>query len=824
MVGIVIVSHSAKLADGVVELAREMGGDDVGIVAAGGMAADPGAVGTDATLVMQAVMQADSGDGVLVLMDLGSALLSAEMAVEMLGDDVSGPVLLCDAPLVEGAVAAAAAAKIGASLDEVAAEARGGARAKSVHLGAADNDVPSRPEESGDGEALEVRIEVRNRLGLHARPAARFVQTAGRFDADITVTNETTGKGPESARSLNGVAILGARRGHKIVVRARGPDSDAALAALRELAEDNFGDTDELEADGIVPAAVAPGRDAAGAGPGELRGFAASPGVVVGPARPLRAVRPEIPDTPGGEPAGEWAALEAALARARAEIERSRTAATVRAGADRGSIFDAHLLFLEDDALLGPARHAVFDEGMNAARAWDGAVRAMASAYGELEDEYQRARAADVIEVGRQVLEHLVGAGASPEPAVGAGILVAADLAARDAARLDPAVTVGIATAAGGPTSHAAILARGLGIPAVVALGPRVLEIDDGTPLALDGGTGTVLIEPAGDVVAEYSERARRTAAEGEAARRAAEGPAITRDGVHVEVYANIGSVADAGVAAAAGADGIGLLRTEFLFMDRTEPPDEDEQAAAYAAIAEAMGGRPVIVRTLDVGGDKPLDYIPAADEANPFLGVRGIRLALVRKDLFTAQMRAIVRAAAAHPIKVMFPMVSSPAEWRDAVRILEEQRSALARAGHPVPERVDAGIMVEVPAAGLLADEFAKEVSFFSVGTNDLSQYVFAAERGNPSVAHLADATQPALLRMIRMVTDAAAPHKIPVGVCGELAGDVAAVPLLVGLGVTELSVAPPAVAAVKQAVRLLDMNAATEAADRAMRGLPAR
>jgi phosphocarrier protein FPr len=645
---------------------------------------------------------------------------------------------------------------------------------------------------------------VRNRLGLHARPAARFVQTAGRFDALVSVTNATTGKGPENASSLNGVAILGARRGHEIVVRASGPEAAGAVAALKDLADNDFGDIERDE-----PEVPMPGEPAA-AEPGVLRGTAASPGVTVGPAQFLRRPRPQLPDGPAQDPDAEWAALAAALARARADIAKARAAASAGAGEEGAEIFDAHLLFLEDSALLDPARRAIFDDKATAARAWDTAVQSVAGAYGALEDDYQRARAADVLEVGAGVLEHLVGGDATGVSPVGGGVLVAADLAARDAARLDPNLTTGIATAAGGPTSHAAILARGLGVPAVVALGKQLLDVPEETLLVVDGDGGSVLVDPAPDVVADYSARAERIAASRVAAHAAATGPAITRDGVHIEVFANVGSAGDARAAANNGADGIGLLRTEFLFLDRSKPPDEDEQVRAYSEIAAAMHGKPVIARTLDVGGDKPLEYVAVDDEANPFLGRRGIRLMLEHPDLFAGQLRALLRTAADHPIRIMFPMVSTIDEWRAASDLLKQQRAALVDEGYRIPEEVEVGIMVEVPATALLAESFAREVAFFSIGTNDLTQYVMAAERGNQYLAKLADASNPAVLKMIELVMKAATRRGLPVGVCGEMAADTDLLPALVGLGVTELSVAVPSVAMVKESVRAVDANAA--------------
>ena len=811
MVGIVLVSHSAALAESVVELAREMGGPEVAIEAAGGLEAPEPALGTDAMRVLTAIERADSGDGVLVLMDLGSAVLSAETALDLLGEERRGRIVLSDAPLVEGAVAAAVTARAGAPLEQVAAEARSGLAPKSAHLGTeapAASSTLQFGESSAPGteEALELRLEITNRLGLHARPAARFVRTASGFEADVTVSNITTGQGPASARSLNALATLGVRRGHEVLVRASGPDAEEALAALQELAERNF---DEEERDETAVAAGSAVPRVAAPEEGALTGLPAAPGVALGPVRHLRSAELRLPIHVTGDPDHEWAVLEAALARVRADLGAARAAVAARAGEYEAAIFDAHLLFLEDEALLGAARRAIYEQGRNAAQAWDASVAEARSAYDRLDDEYMRARAADLAGVGRQVLERLLGQAPAAVPSE-PGIVVAPDLSPAQTAALEPSIVQGIATAHGGPTSHSAILARSLGLPAAVGLGESVLSLPEGTPLALDGDAGIAYPNPSDEVKAEYEERARARAEVVRAARAAAHDPATTRDGTTIEVAANAGALADVPAALAAGADGIGLLRTEFLFLDRAQMPDEEEQYRAYLGIARALEGRPLILRTLDVGADKPLPYVEQPAEANPFLGERGVRLSLARPELLGIQLRAALRVAAAHPVKIMFPMVATIEEYRAAVDLLER-----AREGLPRP---DVGVMVEVPSAALAAESFAPEVDFFSIGTNDLTQYTLAAERGNERVAGIADPLHPAVLRLIRLVTEAARAHGKWVGVCGELAGDTLAAAVLVGLGVRELSVASPLVPAVKEAVRAIELEEAQTLAEGAV------
>jgi multiphosphoryl transfer protein len=816
MVGIVIVSHSETLAAGVRELAAEMAGPDVKLELAGGLA-EEGALGTDAVRVMEAIGRADSGDGVLVLMDLGSAVLSAETALDFLTPEQRESVLLCEAPLVEGAVAAAVAARLGEPLAQVAKEARAGLQGKTAQLGAGEAASPGPAGASAPlEEGLTLRLDIRNPLGLHARPAARFVKTAAGFDANVQVMNLTSGRGPAGGRSLNGLATLGIRQGHEILISAQGPQAAAALDALADLAGRDFDEQagpPAPRAPAAPPPGAAPVPDAGGA----IRGLPGAPGVVSGPACHFRAPEPEIPTGSSGDPEAEWEALTGALEQVRTETRVARDSVAARAGDYSAAIFDAHLLFLEDEALLGPTRRAIFEEGKNAAEAWHGAAEAVAADYRGLDDEYLQARAEDLTGVARQVVAALTG-GAAAASLSAAGIVVAADLTPADTASLDRELAVGIATAAGSPTSHSAILARSLGIPAAVGLGEALLKVPEGTELLLDGDTGIVHVEPAEELAAEYKERAAGREQSARAARAAAAEPAVTRDGHRIEVVANIGSPDDVPAAIENGAEGVGLLRTEFLFLERDSMPSEDEQVTAYKSIAKGLAGRPLILRTLDVGADKPLPYLPLEHEANPFLGVRGIRLALERPELLETQLRAVLRTAAEYPLKVMFPMVATLEEFRQAKAMLADVRAGLEQAGAPTPGELEVGVMIEVPAAALAAEQFAPEIDFFSLGTNDLVQYTMAAERGNAAVAGLADGLHPSVLRLIRIVAEAAKEHGRWAGVCGELASDPVAVPVLVGLGIAELSANAPAIPAVKQAVRSVDTEGARELAEQAL------
>jgi phosphoenolpyruvate-protein phosphotransferase len=472
---------------------------------------------------------------------------------------------------------------------------------------------------------------------------------------------------------------------------------------------------------------------------------------------------------------------------------------------------------LQDEALQEPAHRAIFEQKQNAARAIHDAAERAAAAYDALSDEYLRARAADVRAAARQVLLNLLGV--APAVSFAPGILVAADLTPAETASLDPQTIQAICTAYGGPTGHSAILAKSLGIPAVVALGERILRVNDGDTLIVDGERGRVLVNP--DAVQRREYRARMQAAQiaGVTLRRARHEPALTRDGHRVEIAANIGSAQDAAYAVEMGADAAGLFRTEFLFLDRRDAPSEEEQYETYRAAARALGGRALLIRTLDIGGDKPLPYVAMPQEANPFLGLRGLRLCLAQPELFKTQLRAILRVGAEFSnLRVMFPMVSTLQEFHAALTLLNAARQELAARAVPFAAQMETGIMVEVPSAALAAAQFARVVDFFSIGTNDLTQYTMAAERGNLHVAALVDALQPAVLRLIAQVVQAAHAERKWVGVCGELGGDPQAIPLLIGLGVDELSMPPPLIPRAKQIVRELNFADAQTQAQRAL------
>ncbi|MGQ0815083.1 MAG: phosphoenolpyruvate--protein phosphotransferase [Gemmatimonadota bacterium] len=644
------------------------------------------------------------------------------------------------------------------------------------------------------GGAIEsVPVVIASESGLHARPAALIAAAARRFTSDLRLVK---GDREANARSVVSIMALEVAGGDTVTVLARGNDAAAAIVALIEALSVH---TTEFRPAFAAQTALATSTAATKAG--ALRGVSASPGVSIGQVFQLRHEETVLQER-AADANHERRSLDAAIASAHLQLEVLQARLAQDADPERAAIFAAHQELLEDPEVLDAAA-AHIRTGSTAAYAWRQAYGAQADRLLALRNPLLAGRAADLRDIGRRVLHLLVGRDDAPQDIPKDSIIIAEDLAPSEAASLDRTRVLGFATTMGSATSHVAILARGLGIPAVAGIDPRALEIPTGTRVVLDGDAGTLQLGPSASDEAEIARRQaeseRRRAAESAAA---AEG-AVMRDGQRVEVVANIGDEEEARRVVSAGGEGVGLLRTEFLFMDRTTEPSEDEQTHTYTEIVRALGpDRIVVIRTLDVGGDKPLPYLPVGTEANPFLGERGIRLLLSRPAFFRTQVRAILRASTAGKVAVMFPMVSTLAEWRAARETVERERAQLGVA----PLQI--GIMVETSAAALLAARFAEEADFFSIGTNDLTQYTLAMDRTNPRLAPQVDALHPSVLHLIERTVTGAHAHKRWVGVCGALAGDLHAVPVLLGLGVDELSVSVPIVPAVKARIRTLSLE----------------
>jgi multiphosphoryl transfer protein len=656
-------------------------------------------------------------------------------------------------------------------------------------------------------------VIIPNPEGLHARPAAVLANLAQKYESDLRLKRGDDQANAKSVMAIMGLEVL---TGHKVQVIARGPDATQAAQELAEALREGLGE------EGFVPladAAVSPAPAPAAARPAPrsedpnvLVGVAASPGLGVG--KVLRVLHEDIEvkeDAADGHK--ERRLLNEALDHAMVQLETLENRLRQDADADKAAIFAAHREIMRDPDLLDIASSAM-DKGKSAAFAWRRAYTTYADRLAGMKNELLAQRATDVRDVGQRVLEEVTGQRREKPDIPEGTILVAEDLTPSDTASLDRTRVVGFCTVAGGASSHVAILARSLDIPAVAGIEPRALDISDGTLVILDGAKGTLRVNVTEDDVARIGRHQERLAARRAEELAHANEPAVTSDGHRVEVVANIGGLEDAQEAMRKGAEGVGLLRSEFVFLGRTRAPTEDEQAEVYTAVAKAMTpGQPLVIRTLDVGGDKPLPYLPIAPEENPFLGERGIRIGLDRPEVLRTQVRAILRAAdAGAKIHVMFPMIATIEDFRQAKAIFEEERADLGV--EPVP----LGIMVEVPSVAVMAQQFAAEVDFFSVGTNDLTQYTLAMDRGHPRLAPQVDGLNPAVLGLIAQAVKAAHEAGRWVGVCGGMASDPQAVPILLGLGVDELSVSVPAVPAVKAQVRSLSLAQCQELAAHAL------
>ena len=520
------------------------------------------------------------------------------------------------------------------------------------------------------------------------------------------------------------------------------------------------------------------------------------------------------------DPAGEEDRLQASLVETRRQILAVQERLREAMGAKEAQIFDAHLLVLEDPMLIEEATRFIREDLVTAEFAFHEASEKYAEALGKVDDSYLSERAADIRDVAQRVLADLMGQALCTgladltEPCV----VVAHDLTPSDTAMMDPAIVLGFVTEVGSRTSHMAILARSLRIPAVLGLGEAISELHNGESVLLDGFNGFVVIDPSEQTLFEYGQLVDRQSSIEESLEVIHDDAAETRDGHRIILSANIERAADVEGVLQCGATGVGLFRTEFLFINRSDLPGEEEQFAAYRKVTESLAPDPVIIRTLDLGGDKLLSHVNVAEEMNPFLGWRAIRLCLEEKDLFRTQLRAILRASVFGNLKIMYPMISGVEELEAANVLLDECREQLRDEGVAFAEDVEIGVMIETPSAAMIADRLARRVKFFSIGTNDLIQYTLAVDRLNEKIAHLYEPTPPRILRLIKATVDAGQAHGIWTGICGEMAGDLAAVPLLLGLGVSELSVTPSMVPRVKMLIRSIEMSEARKLAEFAL------
>jgi phosphocarrier protein FPr/phosphocarrier protein len=650
------------------------------------------------------------------------------------------------------------------------------------------------------GDAVRAIVTLAFEHGLHARPAAAVARAAQGFASEIMViTHGTSGERRANAKSPVALMTLGAKRGDALDVEARGADAAAAVESVAHA----LGASETARSAPLAPRAItadiAPNTDEV-EGPNEIRGIRAAPGLAVGVATRLEVADIAVPEQ------GRGVATEiAALAAARARVHSRAEAAARAPGADerRSAILGAHAALVDDPELASAAQRLI-EQGKSAGFAWRAALAALRERLGALGDAYMAERIADLRDIERQVLGELGGASLSTRELPRDAILLAEEILPSELSALDASRIAGLCTAGGGPTSHVAILAAAMGVPALVAAGPRVLAVEEGASLVLDADAGVLRTNLSKeDLVAARSDAAARRDAAAAARARALD-KGRTADGVRIQVYANFSRVDEIERALAQGAEGCGLLRTELLFQDRATAPSENEQRSEYQAVADALGALPLVIRTLDVGADKPVAFLPLAKEENPALGIRGLRATSTRPGILRDQLAAIA-GVTPQPF-AMLPMVTDVA---DIIRVREMLREIGGSAAV-----MELGAMIETPAAALLADKIAAVADFLSIGTNDLAQYTLAMDRGNPALAGAIDALHPAVLRLVAATAEGARAHGRRLGVCGGAASDPLAAPLLIGLGVDTLSAVPSAIPAIKGRLRSLSLADCREAA----------
>lgn len=639
----------------------------------------------------------------------------------------------------------------------------------------------------------QLEITINNETGLHARPAKTLVNLVKQFKSSVTIWH---GEKKANAKSLISVLTLGASKGSQLKIEVDGEDEETALTEIESAILSGLGEGEPQEKPSVPKVEEAPVAENKPIKANMLKGVGAAPGIAIGPVYQFQHQEIPIDEISDGLFIG-WERLQDALALAREQLNNLNHQMIEKGLKAEAAIFDAHLGLLEDPELT-EAVHERIQKGQDALKAWKETIEDSAVVVAALNDPILSARADDLRDVGRRVLRLMIGADdkadSLPDKPV---VVIARELSPSDTVAFNKDKVLGFCIVNGGPTSHTAILARALGLPAIVSIDEAVLKLKSDSYIILNGGDGTLTFDPTPEELHAAEQERNAWLEKRRIALEQAVAPAITADGRHVEVVGNAGSLEDAQQALKMGAAGIGLLRTEFLFLERTTAPTETEQFDVYRSIAEVMGKLPVIVRTLDVGGDKPLPYIEMQREDNPFLGERGIRLCLNRPELFRQQLRAILRAGQHGNVQIMFPMVGDIEEYRQARKLLDELQVELN-----IP-RVTAGIMIEVPSAALMADVLAQEVDFFSIGTNDLTQYTLAMDRMHPALASRQDGLHPAVLRLIAKTIEGAHKHGKWAGICGELGSDPYAVPILIGLKIDELSISVPSVPLIKAQIR---------------------
>ena len=816
--------------------AQKMVGDGIAINPTDSVVVSPiDGVVTQVHASMHAVsVRADSGVEILIHVGIDTVMLKGEgfEAKVKEGDTVkAGQSMISFKPEVVGPkVPTLQTAVLIISGEEISTVASGSvvkAGQDAVFMtgqGTVEAPAPAVEEDTRPSVTVSEDVVVKNPQGLHARPAATLAKIVRGFDAVVKLQNIETGK-EGKAKSLTGILSLQLLLGTKVKIIVEGPEAEEALKAVvegfqtglgEEVAEDKPAAVEEVAVEKTsiaddIDEDEAPLLGLSAADENTLPGVKAAPGMAIGQ---LVHQTNEIPkfEEKGSVAADELKSLDDGIAASNEALAKLIETMNADGMGSHAEVFAAHQQLLEDPSIRDNAKMQI-DGGKSAAFAWHASYEAEAYSLSQLDDPMLAMRSADVKDIGLRVLRQLLNIEEAAADLPENTILVLDDIAPSEVVTLDRKKVVGLCTIEGGATSHAAILSASMGIPYLVSVPAEIREKADGTRAILDANKSRLRLDPSKEEITRGNEKRKAAAEAREAALKVAHEKAITQDGHHVEIVANIGSQEDAEKAVELGAEGVGLLRSEFLYMDRVNEPSVEEQIKVYEGILGAMGKeRPVIIRTMDVGGDKPLAYLPLPKEENPFLGERGVRIGINRPAILRKQVRAILKAAHAGHARIMFPMIASLIEFRAVKKlVLEEQEKAGV-------ENVEIGIMIEVPSAALMADQFAKEVDFFSIGTNDLTQYTLAVDRGHPRLASMVDGLHPAVLRLIDMTVKAANKEGKWTGICGSLASDPQAVGILTGLGVQELSVSVPALPEVKAKVRELNYVECQELAVKAL------
>jgi len=795
MVGLVLVSHSNKLANATLSLVRAMSGDDVKISVAAGVGENNEDLGTDAMEIHQAIIDvlgSENNSGVVVIMDMGSAVISANIALDFLESSDREKVRLCSSAFVEGAIVAGVACKIGSNIDSVVNEAKLALKQKTEHIedrlsnnfsDISNKEIPN----TVDYITKNITIPIPN--GLHMRPVTELVRIVGNYNSDIKIKNLSNGKGPVSARSMTEVLSIEALYNNDIQITASGDDAEKALSELIKAVNSGLGDSlikDDNPKTNIQNKPVGISR-----------------GIAIANAYYLEHKNILIPKEKSNNPNEEIEKSKNSILKTKEELlNKSKSS-------PNGDIFKAQIAILEDPSLINKANNYIFIEKLTASSAWNISLDEIIIQYQNLKDENLRQRALDLMDLKQIILKNL-GLKEEKNEKIHHEkeiILITKDLSPNQVYSLDTNVVKGVICIENAPSSHSSILLRSRGIPSVIQAKYADFSLENlpkDTIIAIDGESGEIMVNPNNNTLKNLKEKQNLITKQKLIEKQNSLKPAITKDEKTIEISANVGKAEDSQIALENGAEGIGLLRTEFMFIDKEAPPTENQQVESLYNILQNMSEKPITIRTLDAGGDKNIPYLNLYKEENPFLGIRAIRISLKNEKMFQQQLRAILRVGKDFNTSIMFPMISTMSELLEAKKQLYIAHKALKSENISHKWPIKTGIMVEVPSVAILAEDFAKEVDFFSIGTNDLIQYTMAMDRGNPAMHdYFGGELDKSVQQIIKNVVNSAEKAGIPVSVCGEIASDPKTVPILLRLGIRKLSMNPSSIPQIKHVIR---------------------